>query len=252
MEKHVHLALGDSITVGYEASQPSQTYIYHVSQAIRQRGLADETRLIAKNGWDSSQLVRALHTIPPAFWSNVSIATLLIGGNDLRSLLKRLWTPGPNPLSKPMIDMQVSYFERNYHVIAKALAEQVPTTVAMTIYNPVPNFPVAQMTFSQMNGIIRDAANKYQFPLVDLHTAFSGRESQYIHRYQRGILEDLMRPFLRPIHPNDAGHAVIAERVIACLPKTLDAPGKVSPSVDSPSKHQQAEYTPRVRRRGQT
>lgn len=220
MRRNIYLALGDSITVGYDASHRTETYIYHVFQVLRSRSFATQPLVIAKNGWDSNKLLQAMASLPPDIWDRIAVCTLLVGGNDLRDLLKKsMWGQSSTPLTKPMIEAQVRRFERNYHLIAAQLHRQVPTTIAMTVYNPIPNSPLAEETFRQMNRKIHKAAQTYNFHLVDIEKTFLGHEHRYIHRYQSGHLQDLMRLFSRPIHPNDAGHAAIAKAIIAKLPQ---------------------------------
>lgn len=100
---------------------------------------------------------------------------------------------------------------------------EVPCVVLGTLYNPVPRSPLAMRAFNRLNEIIRDTAQREQFGLARVDAVFSGLEPALIHRYRTGRLEDLSLPFGRPVHPNDLGHAHIADAFWEAIAKAPPA-----------------------------
>ncbi|MCY0881184.1 MAG: SGNH/GDSL hydrolase family protein, partial [Firmicutes bacterium] len=94
MARDIYVALGDSITAGYDATHPAHTFVHQFYTVIRRRQLAQRTTVIAQNGWDTQTLQRAVQSSWPKLWDEVSLATVLIGGNDLRKLLTRQFLSG--------------------------------------------------------------------------------------------------------------------------------------------------------------
>lgn len=207
--RSVYLALGDSITLGYEATHPAKTFVSQVGNAARKKSIAKRIVVVARNGWTARDLYNAARWIPPDLWDTTNLVTLMVGGNDLRKRYYALWLTGdPDTAIHRGIDEFALYMDRLCEWIYK---KRIPHVLVSTVYNPVPNAPIAVRSIEKLNETIRESATKYKFRLVDVYEAFKGKEPKYINRYRSGRLEDLAVPFRRPIHPNNAGHRCIAE-----------------------------------------
>ncbi|MCL6592562.1 MAG: SGNH/GDSL hydrolase family protein [Alicyclobacillus sp.] len=213
MPREVYLALGDSITAGYNASHPQSTYVWRVLQHARACGLARRGQVLARHLWTARDLLQATRQLPEALRSSTRLVTVLIGGNDLRRLLRRYYLPAPVGG-----DITPSHIERSLAALQPALLElceqvaswQVPYRVLCTVYNPAPHSDLACFALNQLNRIIRSVAQRADWCVAEVAEGFVGREADWIDEYRTGRLEDLVLPWRRPIHPNDAGHAGIA------------------------------------------
>ncbi|MCL6453831.1 MAG: SGNH/GDSL hydrolase family protein [Alicyclobacillus sp.] len=219
MNRNLYLALGDSITAGIGASHPQHAYISRVSRWLKQHGGPGETLVVARNGWTVRDVFAALWTLPPGVWERVQVLTLLVGGNDLRQLLRRQLLPwSSRPLTLPDVAERLQTYAFHLNDLCRFLSQQrIPQMVVATCYNPVPQAPLARHAIETLNAITEDTAKRFGWSVVDVYAAFCGREAQWIDGFRRGTLADLATPIHRPIHPNDAGHQAIADLVIRCL-----------------------------------
>lgn len=212
MPRELYLALGDSITAGYDATSPGAAFVSKVSRYARVQGIASRTLIVAKNGWTSRDLVQTLWTIPPQVWSEVGLLTLCIGGNDLRRLARDMVLG--TPITWPRVISITEEYEQNLRRMCDFIdRRKVPQVFLVTIYNPVPRTEIAVKAVEKLNAAIEEVAALYNFPVIDLYKAFQGREAEFIAGFRAGQIEDLMRLFKRPIHPNDSGHQMIATLV---------------------------------------
>ncbi|GLG00231.1 lipase [Alicyclobacillus hesperidum subsp. aegles] len=213
MKRNLYVALGDSITAGYGAPHPHATFVYQVSQFAHEQGLADHTMIVAQNGWTSGDLWKAVNVIGEAVWKQTNMITLMTGGNDLRRLLRRFYLPISGPAITPaVIDRVSAEFTYNMNLLCNFIYKRnIPYVIVTTVYNPIPHFPIAVAAFDRLNTVIRKLAEAYRFTVSDVFAGFQNREHQLIEGYRNGKFEDLALPFRRPIHPNHAGHARIAE-----------------------------------------
>ncbi|MCL6637776.1 MAG: SGNH/GDSL hydrolase family protein [Alicyclobacillus sp.] len=221
MPREIYLALGDSITAGYNASHPQSTYVWHVLQHARSCGLAHRGRVLARHLWTARDLWRAALQLPGELWSATRLVTVLIGGNDLRRLLRRYYLPAPVGG-----DITPSHVERCLDAFQPTLAElcayvtdwQIPYRVLCTVYNPAPHSDLACFALHRLNQIIRAVAQREGWAVAEVAAAFAGHEAVWIDGYRNGRLEDLVVPWRRPIHPNNAGHGGIARAIRQVLP----------------------------------
>lgn len=217
MERHIYLALGDSITAGYDATHPDMAFVGHVSTYLRQRGLARRTMVLAQNGWTTKDVLQASSLIHASVWNQTNVLTLLIGGNDLRTLLRRILFTGPS-LPPRLVDQRLQAFSYHLNLLCRSVRKHdIPHVLVATVYNPAPNYPLAVHAIESLNEIIREVTNHNGFELVDLYSEFQTHEAQYIEGYRTGRLEDLASPLRRPIHPNNLGHWQIAELMMSRL-----------------------------------
>ncbi len=221
-----YLALGDSIAFGVGASDPSQggyvALVYkalRASQRYRDQNLelvnlslpgATSADLVAPGG----QLEEALDEIEQR-GEAVQIITLDIGGNDLLTLANR----GSPCLSdtdteecRRAVRRVLGDLQANLTEALRRLREAAPgaTIVIVDLYNPYsgtgdPRETIAELGVGQINGVIGAAADDpvLNVRLASVFQLFSGRGPFW-------IAPD-------GIHPNDSGHAVIAEVVLATI-----------------------------------
>lgn len=212
MTRDLYLALGDSITAGYNTTSPGNSFVARVSRYGQTNGLTARTVVIARNGWTSRDLLRTLGTLPQNLWQDVQLVTLCIGGNDLRQLARD--TLFGAPLTWPRVLAVTGEYGRNFLEICSLMtSRRVPHVLILNLYNPVPKTEFAAKAVNRLNSVIEEQARAHDFPLVDVRRAFQGREAEFIAGFRLGHIEDLMRLFKRPIHPNDRGHQVIASLV---------------------------------------
>jgi acyl-CoA thioesterase I len=229
----VYLALGDSLAFGVGASNPSTTgYVPRVYQSLsgseryREGGLelinlsvpgAKSSDLLAADG----QLERALNIIgerqqdaSPAA-NEVEIISIDIGGNDLLALV----APGSPCLQSASVEPcraafgeVLSAIQTNLNETIRRLRLAAPEAIIVVVdlYNPFSGTgdlrePIADLGVGQANGVIGAvvANTELQAKAASVFQLFSGRGGQW-------IAPD-------GIHPNDNGHAVIAEAVIAAI-----------------------------------
>lgn len=251
-----YLALGDSLAFGVGASNPSTTgYVARAYEALRTSerygdgGLelinysvpgATSGDLLASGG----QLDLAVEEIGSRAQNAnaVEIITVDVGGNDLLALVAPdspcLESASVEPCRSAFGEV-LSAIQSNLGETLRRLREAAPEAIVVVIdlFNPYsgtgdPREPIAEIGVGQANGVIGAVAAD---PELGVKTAsvfglFSGRGGQW-------IAPD-------GIHPNDAGHAVIAEAVLAAIddrePAVPDdllavSPGATAPPIDIPA-----------------
>ncbi|SFU83364.1 SGNH/GDSL hydrolase family protein [Alicyclobacillus macrosporangiidus] len=219
MPRDVYLALGDSITYGYNASRPERTYAALVHRHAARQGWVAGRFVLAQHLWTAQRLLAAASSLPSALWARTSFATVMIGGNDLRRLLRRQYLPPPlSTISPDHVTRSIHGFAQAFGPLCRLMARSgIPRVVLCTIYNPVPHSPLASGGIDQLNDIICTLAKAHGFTVADVHGAFSGHEAEWIDGYRSGHLDDLISPIRRPIHPNDQGHAAIARCILDAM-----------------------------------
>ncbi|MCL6517251.1 SGNH/GDSL hydrolase family protein [Alicyclobacillus sp.] len=224
MPRDVYLALGDSITFGYNATRPENAYAVLVHRHLQRLTGGSRARpvgrvVLAQHLWTASRLLWAARMLPQTVWRRAGWATVMIGGNDLRKLLRRQYLPPPlSTITEEHVHRRIAAFEQAYRPLCRLLRDaDIPRVVVCTMYNPAPNEPLAVDGIGRLNQVIRGCAEEFGFEVADIHTAFEGREADWIDHYRSGRLEDLISPIRRPIHPNDAGHAAIARCIVERL-----------------------------------
>lgn len=141
-ERDLYLALGDSITVGYEATRTERSYVQLVLRTAKQLSLAEQGLIVAQNGWTIRDLLQAVQSMPPAVWQQANLATVLIGGNEFRKRL--FWIVG-SPTPKETVNHIMGKIETDLQQLFAFLEQmRVPHVIVSTVYNPAPHFPLAE------------------------------------------------------------------------------------------------------------
>jgi lysophospholipase L1-like esterase len=234
----LYIALGDSLSAGVGASDFMNTAFV----PLVHKGLAPGTQLwnLGHSGDTSADLLDHGHVAAAAFEiacrnrdagpeNDVTLVTLVIGGNDLLRLYYDYVLPGTCPnvqegLQKPecvnALRHTLALFGPNLAMAVDGLQEAGPDVriVLMTIYNPFSGGGLqvfeelgelsmeglADTAFPEgINSLIRAEAEESGIVLVDLYPLFKGKGGEY-------IADDF-------IHPNDAGYRAMADAVLEAI-----------------------------------
>ncbi len=218
MSRNQYLSLGDSITCGIGATEKDLGYGALVADALRLRAICATAVSVAGPTWTAQHLLRAVRGIPEEDWQNTLVASVLIGGNDLRRrYYSFLSSPTPAREIQRAIDGCTHALSSILEIIR---GHGVPHVVVQTLYNPFPRSQCAVAAIRKLNQSICQVAAQFDCQVVDLYPLFLDREAEWIARFRTGRIEDLSIPFGLPIHPNNAGHQAIAKAV---MDKILEA-----------------------------
>ena len=237
-----YLALGDSLTLGSEASlnndnapgYPDTLYSYlkPLSPALTYKNLGRDgetstSMITATAGVTLTQLAAAETFIRAerAAGRRVGLVTLDIGGNDFINVLR-------NPFANP--DAAAALYAKNLDIILDRLLEALKDgtgardgdLVLMDYYNP---YPGLKQQFPQiadpdtyvplLNKTIKDAATARGLSVAEVYSAFKGREKEliYVQRQADGtyypaddLLTNETTQARYDYHPRPAGHQQIA------------------------------------------
>ena len=223
-----YVAVGDSLCFGLWTT-PGNSYVsryrnylqidYNVAVNLNNRGV---------NGWTSAQLLNALQSDAGlrAAMQNAQVITFNIGGNDFlgaRNSYKNLSCGGAD--NQNCLRTGLGVFKTNWNaIVAEILALRASGSVivrTMDIYNPYVNADRNADTFPNDGGLTDfqafkpylDEANNHirrtsfaaGIPLARVYVAFNGADGMLDAGAQGLISFD-------NLHPNDAGHGVIADR----------------------------------------
>lgn len=200
----IYLAMGDSITYGYEATDESRRFVTLVTGKLGGR-MPIHPYVHARPGWRAEQLLAGLSRVPGAILREAGLISLLVGGNDLLRAM-------PWYLDNPESGRQrlIQTFCPAFRDILRSVARKDACVLVSTLYNPFPHWDVAAAAVDGLNTLIVDMAAEQDCPVVRLDECYRGREARYVKGYRRGEAGDF-RLVRNPIHPNDEGHARIAE-----------------------------------------
>ena len=207
-----YTALGDSITFGYNASSPWRAYQRLLRAELQARGGA-VVEVVAEPGWTSGALSAAvlgdgvLELMPRS-----SVVTIWAGGNDLANAGLRLLRSGQTGAgAQQALAGTVAAYGRNVALLVAAVHRVSEAQILLcTQYNPFPHSPIAVQAVGALNQATVAAAAQLHVQVAPVHQWLAGQEAALIAGYRSGRLEDALRSPRLPIHPNDAGHAVIA------------------------------------------
>jgi len=232
-----YVALGDSLSEGSGASDPAAAFVPLIHQALGDgfelinHGHAGDTsaEMFDHGHFDDAIEEIERRSLDGDDGNDVRLITLEIGGNDLLDLYFDLVLGGTCPNVKTSLERDAECIQPLTNALdgyrprlrqaLDGLHEAAPsaTIVLLTLYNPfsgrIPIFtelgdfslegeegtPVDE----GLNDIIRQEADGRDVLLVDLYPLFQDKA-------QTLVSDDL-------IHPNDAGHALIAGVIIEAL-----------------------------------
>ncbi len=232
----LYLALGDSLSAGIGASDAAtRGWVGLVSAALPEWDLVnlgvpgdDSLELLVGGPLDSGlrDIERRATDAEPG--NEVAAITLEIGGNDLLDIYFELVIPGdcPSVIEALQRESCVRALENALTIFRMSLAETLDRLIEaapetpiflMTLYNPfsgdgttIDEIGVMALEGQEgtpfpagLNDIIREVGAEAGVILVEWYEPFLGMHLQY-------IASDL-------IHPNDVGHAVMAEAVIEAM-----------------------------------
>lgn len=256
-ETPAYIAIGDSRAFGVGASDPATggyvaiTYdALYRSERYRQRGLdlvnlgmpgATSSDLLLPDG----QLERAVAEIKErqkdtsSADDNVEIITVNIGSNDVLALVTSDSPCVADPQSAECQDRlqeMLDSLEDNLTQVLRRLREAAPKAdiIVLDLYSPLsgrgePSELVADLAIGQINAVTKRVVSDpaLRVKLVSVYPLFRGRASQLIAADN--------------LHPNDEGHAVMAEAVLAAIegrepnfPEELMTPTAVEEIVQPP------------------
>lgn len=219
-----HVAIGDSLSYGLGATEPSQTgFVARVHAALESSERFQSSGIDLVNlsvpGATSPDLVQSGGQLDNALREiangDVPIITVDIGGNDLLALAGAD-SPCLNDLqTDPCLDLlgdTLSSLQTNLGDVLEELRAAAPESsiVVVDLYNPFSGTGdirelIADAGVQRLNGVIGATASDpdLRVRLASTFQHFQGRGLQWISS--------------DGIHPNDDGHAVIAEIVLAAL-----------------------------------
>ena len=256
-EAPAYIALGDSLAFGVGASDPAtKGYVGLTQDALargdryNQRGL--ELLNLAFPGATSADLLlpggqvdRAADEISERLEDdssaddNVEIITLNVGGNDFLSLGAEDSPCLDDPLSAECEELYLGMLgelEDNVIRTLKRLDQAAPAAdiIVMDLYSPLsgrggPADIIASFAIEGLNAATERAVLE----------ADVGAKMARVYPVFRGHAPDLVSDDF--VHPNDEGHALMAELVLATiegrepeLPEGYEAPVAVEEAVDAP------------------
>lgn len=226
MSRNLYLALGDSITAGQGASQPSLGFVPQVDKFAKSRGWVEKSVTVAQPGWTAKTLHQVARTISPSVWEDAKVVSVCTGSADLALLLKpRRLSMSGNPFPPRTVLKKADEFGFHMDQLFRLIHDKTKAEVlATTLYNPFPAFGPAGDFVAGMNSIVMDLAMYYGFSLIRLDEQFAHNEAYLIDGFKTGSALDLMTPLKKPILPNNAGHRLIADLFTARLVKVFSKP----------------------------
>ncbi|MDO8615507.1 MAG: GDSL-type esterase/lipase family protein [Dehalococcoidia bacterium] len=232
-EAPAYVALGDSLAFGVGATNPAkQGYVARTFEALRtgdryrERGLtllnlsapgATSADVVLPGG----QLERALQAIEDrqrdttSADDNVEVISIDIGANDLLSLAAQdspCITAAAGEACQQRLGEVLNALQRNVADVLSRLHRAAPAAriYVIDLYNPFSGTgdlreSLADVGVQQVNGVVRAATSDPDLgsQLVSVYSLFQGRGRQWVAA--------------DGLHPNDSGHAVIGEVLLAAI-----------------------------------
>ncbi|MFD2169569.1 SGNH/GDSL hydrolase family protein [Tumebacillus lipolyticus] len=210
-----YTALGDSITAGRSATSPRYAYPSLIVQSLQQQRRGAQGCVFAHDGWTSGALAGALPFGLEAI-RRATTVSIWVGGNDLLRAAISL-AVGSAHFQSVLVNRLARYASNLEQIVNAVRANSSACIVLCTQYNPFPRSPVAVAAIQQLNGATIQRSKALSTELAPAHEWFEGNQPALIQGYHTGRVEDALASFRRPIHPNNAGHAVIARNLSAYI-----------------------------------
>lgn len=211
-----YVALGDSLAAGAFAAQG---YVWRYAAYLgADTGTSVSLTNLGRGGWKSADLLQALQNDPAMRQAVASahVVTWNIGGNDLLRAygqFQRGTCGGAN--NTDCFRAAVDQFKSNWDAIVREILSlrRPENTIlrTMDVYNPfvaeekrTGTFDRLRVYLDEVNGHIAASASANGIPFARVYHAFNG---------PNGDVDANTRGYMSPdlIHPNDTGHAVIAD-----------------------------------------
>ncbi len=237
----VYLALGDSLAYGIGATDPAaQGYVPLTAAGLRQTGRyrsagLDVVNLSAPGARSADvvaaggQLERARQVIEERRASGgpgVEVISLDIGGNDLLALAGRdspCIADAASDACRQELGQMLGNLQKDLRRALSELRQAAPRAAVyvLDLYNPYsgtgdPREVIADIGVQQVNGVIAAVLADPQLNIrpARVYELFQGHGRQWIAA--------------DGIHPNDSGHAVIAEVLLAVIEgRPVAIPGRL-------------------------
>ena len=200
-----YLAIGDSLSAGYEAKPVTQGFVYQLYQG----GVIDSLNnlLFCNMSVPGARSIDVLsHQVPQAqlFFDQTGksykkVVTITVGGNDALALLD----PSGN-INLGQVPGMIQAYGNNLAAIFGSLVAANPDVriYVGNLYDPKLPIPGADLLIAAMNQATATVAGFFpaNVTLVDVHTTFDGRSGLLlVERKGAGF----------NIHPTDAGYRVM-------------------------------------------
>jgi len=238
------IALGDSVAA-YFGVQEKDGYVAKLSALLQMQNINNDFTNLAVNGLNTQTLLEQLAKNDVlSEIKNADIITLNIGGNnvltpfiemlfnDLETLINNTAQPSPDLLmeffDKKMTEQQmaalmggITVFQKDLPEIINILHTEAPNAEIFvnTVYNPItPEIGVyasSEILIPLINKIIIDSAEELGYIVVDIYSIYK-KSSDNITNFN--LTADSI-----DIHPNAAGHTLIAEATVTKILENIEA-----------------------------
>jgi acyl-CoA thioesterase-1 len=204
-----YVALGDSITAGKGVKSLRLAFPARLVALEERRGGAS-SQVLAQPGWTSKDLLRAVTGGGCPGIARADLVTIWIGGNDLLRAGLAIVKGAP----PAVVEKALTSYGQNMALLAGQVRKVCGGNVVLVLqYNPFPCSPIACQAVGRLNEVTTRIARELGLPLAAADVWFAGREALLIAGYQGGRVEDVRRARELPVHPNEAGHRLIAEKL---------------------------------------
>ncbi|RTE05815.1 hypothetical protein EJQ19_24100 [Paenibacillus whitsoniae] len=211
VEKGIHyLAFGDSLTVGYGASE-GHGFVPILQNRLKSKLNVPVTlKHAGTNGATTGQLLEAIMSDAELQMEiqKATLMTITAGGNDLIQAAIPFFYEGDNAVLKAALHTYETNYRRMINAINKIRAGITkPLLIAVIgLYNPIPQVPDAAYWVQRFNLFLRKLEQPH-LCVVQVYDAFVGQAMRYIS-------DDA-------IHPNEDGYEQVANRLEAALLEQL-------------------------------
>lgn len=207
----VYTALGDSITAGEGATSPARAYPSLIVSSLCTNAVRARGEVLAEPGWTSRALDNAVFENSSIYLTQSTTISVWIGGDNLANAGLAMLRGAP----RFILERAIVNYRRDVGLLVTAMRRVSRANIILcTQYNPFPNSQVAGAGISALNASTYAVAEKLHVSVAPTHNWFEGQQAQLIAGYKTGRIEDAMRSSQLPIHPNNAGHAVIAQGLL--------------------------------------
>jgi lysophospholipase L1-like esterase len=207
----VYLSLGDSVAAGNGASDPASTSFAAI---VAEQEQLDLVNLAFAGATTNNVIEKQLPQITNAIGERpVTLITLSAGGNDLAGLIPNA-TCQEDPLPPPCpLEETLSAVADRYRTILTFVRNAYPAADIVVL--AYPNFfsgtghvfeAPASRVLPRLGATLREVVLQYERVGVAA-PSFEGQGGELTH-----VLDARFDP-----HPNDAGHRVIAEAIVAAV-----------------------------------